>query len=298
MERGEFGEAAVPSHAYYGVRTKLAMERFRDAGRDYKHDLLIALASLKRCAARAEADAGRLEQRLASQLERSAQEIAEGRWHDQFVFEPNRCGFGALLSLNMNEVLVNRTMELLGEDKGSYHLLSPDWHAESTLHPNRFFTAAFQLASVRYVADMLRCANTLPAHLSKALVPVLRPLYERLCRIDPDHFDAAFVAKLARATNLPLRPERTSVPYAESVYDLTASSMKASIAAIEPAIHQIDSVELKAGIIQISAFRDMISYIAKSGFSAQGMEEVAAYYAWQCLDSFYRALIKINQIYH
>lgn len=298
MERGEYGEEAVPSHAYYGVRTKRALERLTDTGKDYKRELLVAMAALKKNAARIETESGRLTARTGALLERAAQEIADGRWHEQFVFEPGRCGSGRLLSRNMSEVMANRALELLGEDKGSYHIVSTEWHSESPLYPNRYFTAAFQLAALDYVSLMLRTLRSLPPGIAGDAASVLLPLQERLCRLNGEHFDGRFIANLANAAGLPLTAARSADETYETVYGSVTAAMKRSIASFEPAINRIDSVELKAGMIQISTFRDMVTYMARSGLSAQGMEEVAAYYAWQCLDLCCRATMKINQIYH
>ncbi|MBW5448261.1 hypothetical protein GE107_19630 [Cohnella sp. CFH 77786] len=298
IERWEFGEEAVPAHAYYGIRTKHAQRRLTDTGKDYKHDLLAALALLKKTAARTETESGRLEARVGALIERAAQEVADGRWHEQFVFEPSRCGSGPLLSLNMNEVLANRAMELMGEVKGSYHIVSPDWHAESPLHPNRYFSAAFQLAAIEYVRTIHRQAEALPPGIAGKISPVLTSLEERLRTLNGEHFDAGFISRLGAAAGLPLHAGILARQAYETAYGQISSTMNAAISELEPAIRRIDSVELKAGIIQISAFRDMIAFMDRSGFSAQGMEEVTAYYAWQCMDLFYRALLKINQIYH
>jgi hypothetical protein len=298
IERSEYGEEAVPAHAYYGIRTKHAMERIMHTGKQYKDDLLIALARLKKCAANAEVESGRLDPRLGLQIERAAQEIIEGRWHEQFVFEPNRCGNGEWLTLNMNEVLANRAMELIGEDKGSYHILSPNWHVETPLHPGRFFTAAFQLASLEYVQTIIKFLDGLPGGIGRATVPVFTSLKDRLCIINSEQFDAGFVAKLAKATGYPLRLGRMAHDNFETAYDKISSSMKLSMARLDPAFVQLDSVEIKAGVIQIAAFHDMICFMTRSGFPAQGMEEVAACYSWQCMDLFYRSLLEINKIYH
>jgi hypothetical protein len=300
MERLENVEEAVPFNAYYGVRTQHAMERVIRTGKSFKDDLLSALAALKKAAAITEVESGRLNGRLGTQLVRAAQEIIAGRWHEQFVFEPGRCGSGERLTRNMNEVLANRAIELCGEDRGNYEILQPDWHADLPLHPNRFFTAAFQLAALGYVQTIIQYLQAARFEVTsrvQGVVPILVALKDRLCVINGEHFDARLVKKLAEETGYPLRSGGSSPELFETVYDKTASSMKLCMARLEPTLSQVDAVELKAGFIQISAFHDMISYMTRSGFHAQGMEEVAADYAWRCVDLFYEALLQINQIY-
>ncbi|TJY42866.1 hypothetical protein E5161_08500 [Cohnella pontilimi] len=300
MERLENVEEAVPFNAYYSVRTQQALERVIRTGKSFKDDLLSAMAALKKTAAIREMESGRLNGRLGTQLVRAAEEIIAGRWHEQFVFEPGRCGSGERLTRNMNEVLANRAIELCGEDRGNYEILHPDWHPELPLHPNRFYTAAFQLAVLGYVqAIMQNLQNARFEVTSRAqgVMPLLVALKDRLSVMNGEHFDAKFVKKLAEVTGFPLQPGGSSTEHFETVYDKTASTFKMCMARLEPTLSQVDAVELKAGFIQISAFHDMIAYITRSGFHAQGMEEVAADYAWRCVDLFYEALLQIHRIY-
>jgi len=295
MERGDHGEAAVPGHAYYGIRTLRAMARMPDTGRRYKDDLLVAMGALKKCAA--ETESGRLPPRVGALIERAAQEIIDGRWHDQFAFEPRRCGGGELLSVNVNEVLVNRTLELMGEDKGSYHILGVDWHADDPLYPNRFFTAAFQLAAMRFLQTMKRLLLAIPNGVREGIATELESLEQRLCVVNREHFDAKFAAKLSDVTGYPLRAGSFGHEFSESVPDRIAAAMKSSLSKLELAHHRFDSIELKASLIQVSAFRDMIAFVSRSGFASQGMEEVAAYYAWQCMELCGESLLQVGEVY-
>jgi hypothetical protein len=245
-------------------------------------------------------DAGRLEPRLGANLMRAAQEIISGRWHEQFVFEPHRCGSGERLTRNMNEVLANRAIELCGEDRGHYEILSPDWHPDLPLYPNRFFTAAFQLAALGYVQTIIGFLGKARFEVTsqvQGVLPLLVALKDRLAIIDSEHFDAKFVRKLSDATRFELRSGAPANDLSVTAYEKSSSSIKLCMGKLQPALAQVDAVELKAGFVQISAFHDLISFITRSRFDAQGMEEVAADYAWRCLDLFYEALLQINQIY-
>ncbi|MDB4865848.1 MAG: hypothetical protein JWR03_181 [Cohnella sp.] len=300
IERLENAEEAVPFNAYYGVRTQHAMERIIRTGKSYKDDLLVALSALKKVTAIAEVESGRLDGRLGTQLVRAAQEIMAGRWHEQFVFDPGRCGNGERLTRNMSEVLANRAIELCGEDRGSYHILSPDWHADVPLYPNRFFTAAFQLAVLGYVQTLISFLQEARFEITSQLqgvLPLLIALKDRLCVINSEHFEPRFVKKLAEETGYPLKHGGALHDHFETAYEKITSSMKLCMAKLEPALSQVGAIELKAAFIQVSAFHDMISFMTRSGFPAQGMEEVAADYAWRCVDFFYEALLQINRIY-
>lgn len=297
-DRAEHPEATVPSHAYYGTRTLKAMERQTVTGKSYKHDILSALAAVKKTAAEAEVRAGRLDPRLGDCVRKAASEIRDGRWHEQFILEPDRCGNGELLTRNMNEVIASRAIELYGEERGNFGILSPDWHAEPSLYPGCCFSAAFQLASLEYSQTILSFLESFPISIQSAVLPVLEPLRERLCQLDGDPFAPAFVSGLARETGFPLHAKKKSGGHFETVYSDITSAARASMSRLEPVFALIDSAETKACVIQVSAFHDMVAFMARSGFLRHGMEEVAAYYSWLCLDLLYLSLLQVNRIYH
>ena len=114
-EHDFLGELEVPDEAYYGVQTLRAKENFQITGQTIDRDLVQAMAAVKKAAALANMETGRLTPRIGEALVRAADEILAGKLLDQFPLDPIQGGAGTSVNMNMNEVLSNRALELLGE---------------------------------------------------------------------------------------------------------------------------------------------------------------------------------------
>lgn len=71
----------------------------------------------------------RLDSKIAKALIAAADEIIDGKLHDNFIVDPIQGGAGTSINMNMNEVLCNRALEIIGEKKGRYDIISPNNHA-------------------------------------------------------------------------------------------------------------------------------------------------------------------------
>ena len=56
----------------------------------------------------------------ADAISAACQEIANGKWHEEFVVDVIQGGAGTSTNMNANEVIANRALELLGYQKGDY----------------------------------------------------------------------------------------------------------------------------------------------------------------------------------
>ena len=118
IEHDLLGEREVPADAYYGIHTLRAAENFGLAGRPLHSQLIGALAAVKKAAALANREAGLLEPRLAEAIAAACDEVMAGQWREQFIVDALQGGAGTSANLNLDEVLANRALELLGAAKG------------------------------------------------------------------------------------------------------------------------------------------------------------------------------------
>ena len=99
------------------------------------------------------------------QTMRAADEIIAGEMHDQFPVDPIQGGAGTSVNMNMNEVLCNRALELRGEAKGRYDLISPNNHANMAQSTNDAFPTGIKVClsakGARFVASLDRLAAEL-----------------------------------------------------------------------------------------------------------------------------------------
>ncbi|MBH8597192.1 aspartate ammonia-lyase [Thermoactinomyces sp. CICC 10523] len=154
-EKDFLGEKKIPADVYYGIQTLRAKENFPITGYHLHHSLICAIAMVKKAAALANMEIGRLNPRLGKVILTAAQEIIDGKWHDQFVVDPIQGGAGTSINMNANEVIANRGLELLGEQKGNYFMLSPNTHVNMSQSTNDAFATAIRIATLSLLEKLL-----------------------------------------------------------------------------------------------------------------------------------------------
>lgn len=163
MEESEFrqehdflGAKQIPNNAYYGVQTVRALENFPITGNTIDRHLIIALAIVKKSAAQANRDIGHLDESIAGAIIQAAQEIMNGDMHDQFIVDPVQGGAGTSSNMNANEVIANRALEILGENKGNYVKISPTTHVNMAQSTNDVFPTANHIAILTMLEKLLK----------------------------------------------------------------------------------------------------------------------------------------------
>ncbi|MCI4367819.1 MAG: aspartate ammonia-lyase, partial [Thermoplasmata archaeon] len=107
-ESDSLGAREVPAEAYYGIQTLRAVENFPVSGLTASHHLRRAYALVKLACARTNVALGVLDARRGRAIEQAAEELAGGRFADQFVVDVFQAGAGTSYHMNVNEVLANR----------------------------------------------------------------------------------------------------------------------------------------------------------------------------------------------
>jgi aspartate ammonia-lyase len=155
MEKDFLGEKEIPKNAYYGIQTIRAVENFPITGYSVHDDLIKALAMVKKAAAIANMNTSRLYSGLANVIIQATNEIIDGQWKDQFIVDPIQGGAGTSMNMNMNEVIANRGLELLGHRKGDYFQLSPNTHVNMSQSTNDVFPTAIHIATLTLLEKLL-----------------------------------------------------------------------------------------------------------------------------------------------
>lgn len=148
IEHDFLGELEVPDNAYYGVQSLRGSHNFNITGQKLDSDFIIALAMVKKAAAMANLKTARLDSKIAKALIAAADEIIDGKLHDNFIVDPIQGGAGTSINMNMNEVLCNRALEIIGEKKGRYDIISPNNHANMAQSTNDAFPTAIKLCII------------------------------------------------------------------------------------------------------------------------------------------------------
>ncbi len=165
VERDALGERAVPAEAYYGIQTLRAVENFPISGLRAHPAFVVATAQVKLAAAHANMAVGRLEKSIGNGIMSAAREVIAGRFHDQFVVDVYQAGAGTSHNMNANEVLANRTLEILDEPRGNYSRVHPNDHVNMSQSTNDVFPTAMRLTSLALTRPLLQALEGLEAAL-------------------------------------------------------------------------------------------------------------------------------------
>jgi aspartate ammonia-lyase len=161
VERDSLGEKQVPAEAYYGIQSLRGYENFRVSGYSQLPVFLDALVLIKKAAALAHMEIGRLDRRIGDAIVRAADEVLQGALRDQFIIDIYQAGAGTSTNMNVNEVLANRALELLGEPRGHYQVVNPNDHVNMAQSTNDTIPTAIRLATVRLYPALLAALDAL-----------------------------------------------------------------------------------------------------------------------------------------
>lgn len=154
-ERDSIGPKRVPADAYYGIFTQRALENFPISGLRPSRELIESIIEIKLAAARANAELGVLDARLARAIIRAAKEALRGRFDGEFVLGVFTAGAGTPFNMNANEVLANRANELLGGRKGEYSPVHPNDHVNLSQSSNDVIPTAIRLMALKLTAGLI-----------------------------------------------------------------------------------------------------------------------------------------------
>lgn len=156
IEKDFLGEKEIPADVYYGIQTLRAVENFPITGYKVNEEMIRALAMIKKAAALANMDTKRLYDGIGSAIVKASDEVIDGKWHEYFIVDPIQGGAGTSMNMNINEIVANRALELMGHNKGDYVQLSPNSHVNMSQSTNDVFPTAIHLSTLRLLEQLLQ----------------------------------------------------------------------------------------------------------------------------------------------
>ncbi|KAA0549981.1 aspartate ammonia-lyase [Bacillus sp. BGMRC 2118] len=154
-EKDFLGSKEVPADAYYGIQTLRAVENFPITGYRIHEELIKAMAVVKKAAATANMDIKQLYSGIGENIVKAADELLAGNMHDHVIVDPIQGGAGTSINMNINEVLANRALELMGHEKGEYTYCSPNTHVNMSQSTNDAFPTAIHIAVLNLLEKLL-----------------------------------------------------------------------------------------------------------------------------------------------
>src|SRR5215467_15430075 len=148
VEKDLLGEKDIPADAYYGVQTARALENFPLSGVLINHypGFVEAWAIVKLAAARANTDVGAMKPEKLAAIEKAANAVLAGKYHEQFQVDWFQGGAGTSTNMNANEVLANIALEMSGHKKGDYEIIDPHDDLNQSQSTNDSYPTAIKIA--------------------------------------------------------------------------------------------------------------------------------------------------------
>lgn len=159
-EKDSLGEVRVPKDALYGAQTQRAVQNFPISGLRPWRAFIWSMAMIKRAAAEVNRDLGLLDAGRAAAIMQAAEEVANGRWDEQFVVDPFQAGAGTSHNMNVNEVIANRATQILGGKLGEYKV-NPNDHVNMAQSTNDTIPTAIRLGALWRVDELLQTVQGL-----------------------------------------------------------------------------------------------------------------------------------------
>ena len=176
-ERDLLGEREIPAAALHGIYTARAVENFPVAARPVRGELIRAYGAVKLACARTNHELGYLDQAKYDALAAACAEMTEGRLDEHILVDAMQGGAGTSTNMNVNEVLANRALQLMGRAPGDYDALSPLGDVNLHQSTNDTYPTALRVAALVMLGELERHTAALQGAFQqqeKALADVVK----------------------------------------------------------------------------------------------------------------------------
>ncbi|MBA2368756.1 MAG: class II fumarate hydratase [Candidatus Protochlamydia sp.] len=157
-EKDSLGDVQVPSDRYYGAQTQRSWDNFSIGTEKMPLEVIFAMALVKKAAALVNCDLGLLAKDKAHIICEVADEILKGSLDGHFPLSVWQTGSGTQSNMNLNEVISNRAIVLLGGIMGTKHPIHPNDDVNLSQSSNDVFPTAMHIAAM---TDL--CQRLIPA---------------------------------------------------------------------------------------------------------------------------------------
>jgi fumarate hydratase class II len=182
-ETDTFGPIEVDASVYWGAQAQRSLGNFKIGWEKQPRPVVRALGIVKRAAAEANVELGRLDPKIGQAIVAAAQEVIDGKLDAHFPLSVWQTGSGTQSNMNANEVISNRAIEMLGGEMGSKTPVHPNDHVNMSQSSNDTYPTAMHIAAAEQVHH-----DVLPAleHLLAAL-RVKQAAFDPIIKIGRTH---------------------------------------------------------------------------------------------------------------
>jgi len=167
IDRDSLGEVKIPEDAYYGAFTARAIQQYHVTGQRSHLYLIMAFVMIKRSAAIANMRTASLDKKRGNAIVKACDKVLAGKHLDQFVVEAINSGAGTAFNMNVNEVIANIALEILGQKKGKYDVIHPNDHVNMSQSSNDTFPTAMHVSILFNLKQVIPVLDDLIKSLNK-----------------------------------------------------------------------------------------------------------------------------------
>ncbi|MCA3732814.1 MAG: class II fumarate hydratase [Phenylobacterium sp.] len=150
-ESDTFGPIEVDASVYWGAQAQRSLGNFKIGWEKQPQPVIRALGIVKRAAAEANVELGRLDPKIGQAIVAAAQEVIDGKLDAHFPLSVWQTGSGTQSNMNANEVISNRAIEMLGGEMGSKAPVHPNDHVNMSQSSNDTYPTAMHIAAAEQV---------------------------------------------------------------------------------------------------------------------------------------------------
>ena len=146
IESDSFGKVKVPADKYWGAQTERSLKYFKIGKILVPLEIIRAIAVIKKAAAIVNFKSKSLEKKVSQAIIKAADEVIKGKFNDHFPLKVWQTGSGTQTNMNVNEVISNRAIEILGGKMGSKKPVHPNDHVNKSQSTNDTYPSAIHVA--------------------------------------------------------------------------------------------------------------------------------------------------------
>ena len=167
-EFDSIGSIKVPNDKYWGASTQRSKKYF-DIGEFLVRPILVkSIAIIKKAAAIVHGKEKQISPKISKAIIRASNEIISGKLDQHFPLKVWQTGSGTQTNMNVNEVIANRSIEILGGKKGTKKPVHPNDHVNKSQSTNDVFPTAMHIAiAIETKTNLLPCLELLNKELKK-----------------------------------------------------------------------------------------------------------------------------------
>ena len=166
-EKDKIGSVLIDENALYGIQTARAANNFGISNTPVKLELIYAIITVKKAAAMAHKELQLLDGEMADAIIKACESALNGDADHAFMTNALQGGAGTSTNMNVNEVIANLALKILGRPLGDYQTIHPLDHVNKGQSTNDVYPTALRIAAIRLIRSLSDECSKLQESLQK-----------------------------------------------------------------------------------------------------------------------------------